>query len=65
MIFNDGICANRKGLIFFKHQKHGAFPLDTAYLEHLSVIVIIQFATNEQLKDSTHMFFFQIPCYKL
>jgi hypothetical protein len=40
-------------------------PLDLAYLERLSVIITIQFATNESLKDLTHMFCFWIPCYKL
>jgi hypothetical protein len=35
--------------------------LDLAWLACLSVIV----ATNEQLKDLTCMFCFQIPCYKL
>jgi hypothetical protein len=39
--------------------------LDLAYLEHLNVIVAIQFATNKQLKDFTHMFCLQISCYKL
>jgi hypothetical protein len=39
--------------------------LDLPYLEHLSVIVAIQFTTNEQLKDLTHMPCFQISCYKL
>jgi len=42
------------------HQKQWSPPL-----ECLSVIVATQFATNEQLKDLTHMFCFQIPCYKL
>ncbi len=51
--------------VLFKHQNNGALPLDLAYFEHLSVIVVIQFATNEQLKNSTHMFCLQIPCYKL
>jgi hypothetical protein len=39
--------------------------LDLAYLERLSVIIATQFVTNEQLKDLTHMFCLQIPCYKL
>ena len=39
--------------------------MDLACLKHLSVIVVTQFATNEQLKDLTHMFCLQIPCYKL
>jgi len=39
--------------------------LDLAWLEHLNVIVATQFATNEQLKDLTHIFCLQIPCYKL
>ncbi len=39
--------------------------MDLACLERLSVIVVIQFATNEQLKDLTHMFCLRIPCYKL
>ncbi len=43
---------------FFKHKKNGIFPLDLACLEHLNVIVIIQFATNEQLKD-LNLFFFE------
>jgi len=51
--------------ILFKHKKNGALPLDLACLERLSVIVAIEFATNEQQKDLTHMFYFQIPCYKL
>ncbi len=45
--------------------KNGAFPLDLACFEHLSVIVVTQFVNNEQLKDLTHMFCFEIPCYKL
>jgi hypothetical protein len=39
-------------------QKNGALPLDLTYLERLSVIVATQFATNEQLKDLTHMLCF-------
>ncbi len=50
---------------FLDAKINGFFPLDPAYLEHLNVIVAIQFATNEQLKDLTHMLCFQIPCYKL
>jgi hypothetical protein len=41
------------------------FPLDLAYLDRWSVIVAIQFTTNEKLKDLTQAFYFQIPCYKL
>jgi len=44
---------------------NGAIPLDLACVECLSVIVSTQFAINEQLKDLTHMFCLQIPCYKL
>ncbi len=55
--------------VLFKQQKYLspplALPLDLACLEHLNVIIVIQFATNEQLKALTHMFCFQIPCYKL
>jgi len=29
------------------------------------IIITIQFATKKQLKDLTHIFFLQIPCYKL
>jgi hypothetical protein len=36
-------------------KNNGALPLDLARLECLSVIVATQFATNEQLKDLTHM----------
>ncbi len=39
---------------------HGDFVIN-----NLSVIIATQFATKEQLKDLSHMFFFQIPCYKL
>ncbi len=39
--------------------------MDLACLEHLSVKVTTQFATNEQLKDLTHMLCFRIPCCKL
>jgi hypothetical protein len=39
--------------------------LDLAYLECLSVIVATQFATNEQLKDLTHMFFFLNPMLQI
>ncbi len=39
--------------------------MDLVYFECLNVIVTIQFATNEQLKDLTHMICLQIPCYKL
>jgi hypothetical protein len=51
MIVNDDRCVNTKN--------NGAFPLDMACLEHLSVIVAIQSTTNEQLKYLTHMFFFE------
>jgi hypothetical protein len=40
-------------------------PLDLTWLDHLSVIVTIQFTNNEQLKDLTLMFCLQVPCYKL
>ncbi len=46
-------------------KNNGTLPLDLAYLERLNVIVTIQFATNEQLKNLTHMFCLQIPCYKV
>jgi hypothetical protein len=60
----------------FRHQKNGAFPLNLAHLECLNVLSLVglpyscnsianQFATKEQLKDLTHMFCCQIPCYKL
>jgi len=39
--------------------------LDLAYFERLSVIVVTQFVSNEQLRDLTHMFCFKIPSYKL
>ncbi len=39
--------------------------MDLACFEHLSVMVVTQFATNEQPKDLIHMLCFQIPCYKL
>jgi len=42
-----------------------AHPLDLAYLECLNAIIATQFATNEQLKDLTHMFCLRISCYKL
>jgi hypothetical protein len=51
--------------VLFRQKKNGTFPLDLACLEHLNVIVAIQFATNEQLKDLTHMFSLQIACYNL
>jgi hypothetical protein len=51
--------------VLFKHQNNGGLPLDLVCLEHLSVIIATQFATNEQLKDLTHMFCLRIPCYKL
>jgi hypothetical protein len=55
-----------KGFKFCLHIKNnGALPLDLAYLACLSVIIATQFATNEQLKNLTHMFCVQIPCYKL
>jgi len=50
--------------ILIKHQKKWSLPLDLTCFECLSVTVATQFATNEQLKDLTHMFL-QIPCYKL
>jgi len=54
------------GFKFFSNLKNnGTLPLDLACFERLSVIVAIQFAINEQLKDLTHMVCFQIPCYKL
>jgi hypothetical protein len=43
---------------FLDIKNNGTLPLDLAYFKHLSVIVTIQFATNEQLKDLTHMFCF-------
>jgi hypothetical protein len=51
--------------ILVKHQKNWSLPLDLAYFKCLNVTVATQFATNEQLKDLTHMFYLQIPCYKL
>jgi hypothetical protein len=45
-------------------KNNGVLPLDLAYLECLSVIVLTQFAINGQLKDLTHMLCFQISCYK-
>jgi hypothetical protein len=36
-------------------KNNGALPLDLARFECLSVIDATQFATNEQLKDLTHM----------
>jgi hypothetical protein len=57
-------CTNR-GVQVLNTKKNGPLPLDLTYLEHLSIIVATQFATNEQLKDLTHMPCFLIPCYKL
>jgi hypothetical protein len=37
-----------------------AFPLNLACPERLNIIVATQFATKEQLKDLTHMFYIQI-----
>jgi hypothetical protein len=55
-----------KGVKFCLDTKNnGVLPLDLAYFKCLNVIVAIQFATNKQLKNLTHMFCFQIPCYKL
>jgi hypothetical protein len=51
--------------VLIRHQKNGALPLDLACFEHLNVIVLTQFAINEQLKDLTHMFCLRIPRYKL
>jgi hypothetical protein len=46
-------------------KKNGAFPLNLDCLKRLNVIVVTEFTTNEQLKDLTHMFCFQISCHKL
>jgi hypothetical protein len=56
-IWRVQVCLNTKN--------NGALPLDLACFECISVIVVTQFATNEQLKDLTHMFFLRIPYYKL
>jgi hypothetical protein len=56
----------RRGSSFQKTLKtNGAFPLDLACLECLNVIIITHFATNEQLKDLTHMLCLWISYYKL
>jgi hypothetical protein len=46
-------------------KNNGTFPLDLACLECLNVLIVTQFATNEQLKDLTHMFYLRISYYKL
>jgi hypothetical protein len=51
--------------VLFTHQKQWSLLLDLACFEHLNVMVVTQFATNEQPKDLTHMLCFQIPCCKL
>jgi hypothetical protein len=47
--------------VFFGHQKQWSLPLNLAYLEHLNVIITIQFATQfatkEHIKDLTHTFY--------
>jgi hypothetical protein len=46
-IFNAPNVAIGGVQVLFTYQKKGALPLDIACLEHLNVIVAIQFATNE------------------
>jgi hypothetical protein len=67
MIFSVPNVLIKRVQVLFKHQKQWTPPprLDPTCLERLNVIVAIQFATNEQVKDLTHMFCFWIPCYKL
>jgi hypothetical protein len=64
-IFNALYVPIRGVQILFRHKNNGTLPLNLACLKHLNVIIVTQFATNEQLKDLTHMFCFWIPCYKL
>ncbi len=39
--------------------------MDLGSLERLSVIIATQFASNEHLKDLTHMLSLRTSCYKL
>jgi hypothetical protein len=58
MIFSAPKVPIRKVQVLLDTKNNGVIPLDLAYLEHLSVIVATQFATMEQLKDLTQMFYF-------
>jgi len=53
-------------------RNNGTFPLDLACLEHLNVklqfncnSIISQFTIFLTIKYLTHMFYLQIPCYKI
>ncbi len=65
MIFNALDVPIKGFQVFLDTKNNGALPLDLAYLECLSVIIVTPFANNEQLKDLTHMLCIWIPCYKL
>ncbi len=55
MIFNALDVPIKGFQVFLDTKNNGALPLDLAYLECLSVIIVTPFANNEQLKDLTHM----------
>jgi hypothetical protein len=70
------MCQWDKFKFFLDIKNNGTLPLDVAYLERLSVwspigvpdswnSIVTQFATKQQLKNSTHMLCLQIPCYQL
>ncbi len=51
--------------ILFRHQKQWKLPLGFGLLWVLKCYSCNSIAIKEQLKDLTHMFCLQIPCYKL
>jgi hypothetical protein len=55
MIFNAPNAPIKRVQVFFDIKNNEALPLDLVCLKCLNVIVATQFATNEQLKDLTHM----------
>jgi len=58
IIFN-ALEVSIKGIKFcLNTRNNGAFPLDLACLKHFNVVIAIQFAIKEQLKDLTQMFCF-------
>jgi len=51
--------------VLFKHQKQWNLPLRSGMPWALKCYSCNSIATNEQLKDLTHMFCLRIPCYIL
>jgi hypothetical protein len=51
--------------VLFIHQKKWSSPVGSGLPWAVKCYSCNSITTNEQLKDLTHMFCFQIPCYKL